>query len=114
MTITFQPNELERKCDDFFKSYNFFLEKNLDVYKLDKETFFDLEKSIFGIECKYFTQAQKNIIYTAYAKACEDEMMKNCKKEIVDALKKYNCYLDTNEKGEMLIGNSIIDRFILI
>lgn len=114
MTLTFQPNELERKAKEFFKFYNFQIEKEIGDYKLIKKTFFDLNKTVLGIDVSYFSQSQKDIIYRIYANACEDRLMKNCKKEIVGVLKKYNCYLDTNEHGEMFIGNNCIDSFILI
>lgn len=114
MTLTFQPNELENKAKEFFKFYSFQIEKEIGDYKLIKKTFFDLNKTILGVDTSYFSQSQKDIIYRIYANACENRLMKSCKKEINDILKKYNCYLDVNENGEMFIGNSCLDRFILI
>ena len=113
MTLNFQPNELEGKAEAFFKSYDFKLEDKLLIYKLDQKDFFETNETLFDINCKYFSQKQRSIIYRAYAKACEDRLMQKCKKEVEDALKKYQCYIDIDEDGQIFIGNDCIDRYIL-
>lgn len=45
MTVNFQPNELEKKAEAFFKSYDFKLEDKLQVYKLDKKSFFETNET---------------------------------------------------------------------
>ena len=117
MTVNFQSNELEKelekKAEAFFKSYDFKLEDKLQVYKLDKKSFFETNETFFDINCKYFSQKQRDIIYRVYANACEDRLMQKCKKEVIDALKKYQCYIDIDEDGTFFIGNACIGRYIL-
>lgn len=99
MTITFQPNELEKKAEEYFKFYDFKWEKEFNAkLKLLKEQLFQREKYLFGINYKNFTQEQLDILYNEYSKRYVKWKLEEAKKEIKNILAKYDC--DLNETCE--------------
>lgn len=92
MTITFQPNELEKKAKEYFKFYNFKWEKEFNV-KLLKEQLFQREEYLFGIDYKNFTQEQLDILYNEYSKRYVKWRLEEVKKEIKNILAEHDCDL---------------------
>lgn len=104
MTITFQPNELERKAKEYFEEeYDFYWD---DERRMTIESFFENNEYLFGVDSRNFSQKQKNIIYKAYLKAFNDYIMIACKEELKKVLEKYNCELNETCEGYITIYNN--------
>lgn len=106
MTINFKPGEFESLLKEYFKDFDFYLEK------FTKEDFFKRYISILGIMNNLWSKEQKDIIYNAYLEAHKNYVAQTCRKGIARTLETYNATLKTVD-GKIYAHNDECGSFNL-